>query len=519
MNKLGIIGGVGQGVMQGLQFMRQLDADKRADQALQNQSEFLGMQKDVHREKMGEFNRANEERQRTDLLNTLGTRIDDVYKDLPAHERKQMVLEMGTAMGLMKPADIEMVTKARDALVDKFGETAVTALAAGNIGPMQSVLKTQNIDLQSDPKTGKYLVKLPGATEPVSLDQKGIFGMDFLSGYRSRKAALEKAALEARKTEAEIKLKEEQANYYGRMPQDKAGAGGADKEPKPYDPIGTLEDFNKAIGNDPTTNQPYNWAPTALQHYQQILDANPEIAASKQGGQYALNMAQALGKGDAKAVPEIDKNGNVNLVASWGGSRKVNLQKNIDPSDLSLVQGVGGSQIVKPEDWVQAQGNAVQAYAKSRPDEYRLAAAASADDAALAQLAESAKKNPDAARAYNFAKMVRELSASQKAAPAQAKDAKQPLTDDEKRVAAALGVDPDEPGLLERAKEGGNRFLTSAKGILSGLNGDQFESGIKMAQRMPGLTNLRLNLLEMARGNPERMARLEQAFGKQTPAK
>lgn len=526
MNKLGMIGGIGQGVMQGLQFMRQLDADKRADQALQNQNEILGMQRDVHREKMGEFNRANEERQRTDLLNTLSTRIDDVYKDLPAHERKQMLLDMGAGMGQMKPADIEMVTKARDALVDKFGETAVTALAAGNIGPMQSVLKTQNIDLQADPKTGKYLVKLPGATEPVALDQKGVFGMDFLSGYRSRKAALEKAALEARKTEAEIENIKSKTDLNGRLPQDRfslsakgAGAGGAGKEPKPYDPIGTLEDFNKAIGNDPTTNQPYNWAPTALQHYQQILDANPEIAASKQGGQYALNMAQALGKGDAKAVPEIDKNGNINLVASWGGSRKVNLQKNIDPSDLSLVQGVGGSQIVKPEEWVQAQGNAVQAYAKSRPDEYRLAAAASADDAALAQLAESAKKNPDAARAYNFAKMVRELSASQKAAPAQAKDAKQPLTDDEKRVAAALGVDPDEPGLLERAKEGGNRFLTSAKGILSGLNGDQFESGIKMAQRMPGLTNLRLNLLEMARGNPERMARLEQAFGKQTPAK
>lgn len=34
MNKLGMIGGIGQGVMQGLQFMRQLDADKRAGQAL-----------------------------------------------------------------------------------------------------------------------------------------------------------------------------------------------------------------------------------------------------------------------------------------------------------------------------------------------------------------------------------------------------------------------------------------------------------------------------------------------------
>ena len=124
MNKLGMIGGIGQGVMQGLQFMRQLDADKRADQALQNQNEILGMQRDVHREKMGEFNRANEERQRTNTLNTLHTSIQANYGDRPDYERAEMFRKYGVEMGQFKPAELEAATKVRDGLMQAAGPEA-----------------------------------------------------------------------------------------------------------------------------------------------------------------------------------------------------------------------------------------------------------------------------------------------------------------------------------------------------------------------------------------------------------
>lgn len=381
MNKLGMIGGIGQGVMQGLQFMRQLDADKRADQALQNQSEFLGMQRDVHREKMGEFNRANEERQRTDLLNTLSTRIDDVYKDLPAHERKQMLLDMGSGMGQMKPADIEMVTKARDALVDKFGETAVTALAAGNIGPMQSVLKTQNIDLQADPKTGKYLVKLPGATEPVSLDQKGIFGMDVLSGYRSRKAALEKAALDARKTEAEIGRINEQAGYYSRIPQDKVslgigGAGGTGKGGKkdtdPADMFSAdyfLERFG--VGKD-SDKELRARGDNAYGYYQMLHKSNPAIFSTVDGNERAFRLARDIDNGTVQREVKFDPSTMrwIRYVTDTQGGRYQLDPGAIEPREY---KGPDGKPALEPSVIEQSEVSALQNLAKSKPDQYRLA--------------------------------------------------------------------------------------------------------------------------------------------------
>ena len=381
MNKLGMIGGIGQGVMQGLQFMRQLDADKRADQALQNQNEILGMQRDVHREKMGEFNRANEERQRTDLLNTLSTRIDDVYKDLPAHERKQMLLDMGSGMGQMKPADIEMVTKARDALVDKFGETAVTALAAGNIGPMQSVLKTQNIDLQADPKTGKYLVKLPGATEPVSLDQKGIFGMDVLSGYRSRKAALEKAALDARKTEAEIGRINEQAGYYSRIPQDKVslgigGAGGTGKGGKkdtdPADMFSAdyfLERFG--VGKD-SDKELRARGDNAYGYYQMLHKSNPAIFSTVDGNERAFRLARDIDNGTVQREVKFDPSTMrwIRYVTDTQGGRYQLDPGAIEPREY---KGPDGKPALEPSVIEQSEVSALQNLAKSKPDQYRLA--------------------------------------------------------------------------------------------------------------------------------------------------
>lgn len=381
MNKLGIIGGIGQGVMQGLQFMRQLDADKRADQALQNQNEILGMRRDVHREKMGEFNRANEERQRTDLLNTLSTRIDDVYKDLPAHERKQMLLDMGSGMGQMKPADIEMVTKARDALVDKFGETAVTALAAGNVGPMQSVLKTQNIDLQADPKTGKYLVKLPGATEPVSLDQKGIFGMDVLSGYRSRKAALEKAALEARKTEAEIGRINEQAGYYSRIPQDKVslgigGAGGTGKGGKkdtdPADMFSAdyfLERFG--VGKD-SDKELRARGDNAYGYYQMLHKSNPAIFSTVDGNERAFRLARDIDNGTVQREVKFDPSTMrwIRYVTDTQGGRYQLDPGAIEPREY---KGPDGKPALEPSVIEQSEVSALQNLAKSKPDQYRLA--------------------------------------------------------------------------------------------------------------------------------------------------
>ena len=527
MANFGVTGGIGAGIMQGLQFMRQREGDARQEQALANQTERLNMQKQIHGEKMGQINRANAEVQRAETLDTLKGSIEANYQDRPDYERAEMFRKYGAEMGMFKPADLDVAVKVRDGLVQVAGPDAYRALIAGNISPMQRVLATKGYDIKADTKGGNYLVRMPGSDSHVTMSIQGIGQINEMATWRDQENAKAKTALDRRKTEAEIQEKIANANLKDRLPQERvagsgAGSGKGGKDPKAYDPIGTLEDFNKAIGNDPQTSQPYAWAPTALQHYQQIIDANPSLAGTKQGGQYALNLAMALGRGDAKAVPEIDANGNTKLIATWPGAggqspRKAVLQDNIDMSDPSLVLGVGGNQIVKPEEWMKVQGNALQSYARSRPDEYRLAAAASADDSAFAALEARARTNPDAARAFNFAKITRELSRQQTSGKAPAR-AESPADDAAyKSAAAAAGIDPDDSPATrfwsENITKPASRMLDGAKGAWKQDSAKTFEARLARAVREPSNVELRRVLLSSAKGDSARLARIQESLG------
>ena len=189
------------------------------------------------------------------------------------------------------------------------------------------------------------------------------------------------------------------------------------------------------------------------------------------------------------------------------------LQRNIDPAGVLEAQGVGGNPAIRPEEWVKMQGNAVQTYAKTRPDEYRIAAEASGDDAKMAALAEKAKTSQDAARALRFAKITRELNHAQRTPSSKARSGKPPLSPEDQKMADALGYDPNGPGVIDMALDVGNRFLNSARGVFAAANGDQFEAAIRMAKRTPDMPGVRQKLFEMARGNPSRMARIQAEFG------
>ena len=57
MANLGVTGGIGAGIMQGLQFMRQREGDARQEQALQNQSAMVDIHKQDQAFKMQEQDR------------------------------------------------------------------------------------------------------------------------------------------------------------------------------------------------------------------------------------------------------------------------------------------------------------------------------------------------------------------------------------------------------------------------------------------------------------------------------
>lgn len=525
-----IAGGIGAGILGGLQFMRQREADARQDQALQNQNTLLQMQQQEHGEKMGAFNRANEERNRVEMYNALQTQVENVYGQgpdaLPEYDRKKMVIDNALGAGIIKPDELALAKKSYDAAISFAGVDAFdAAIKRGDLAPLNKILTSKGMGSAAAGTDGT--IKITGLDGSVQqFKPSDLLNLQIMSGAYDREATRAKAALDARKTNAEITRTEADARLKDRLPQDRfglsasglgLGPGKGNKEDK-FNVFKDAKDYSEAVGGaDPFTKQPFPWTLTGYQHFNQLSGANPELANSPSGAAYILNMSKALGQGSAQAAPEIDQNGNVSLVATWPGSngkgelRKLPLQKNIDPSAVIDAQGVGGNLIVKPEDWARIQGNAIQSYAKSRPDEYRLAAAASADDDAMEALAQRAQTNPDAARALNFAKMVRSLTAQQKKLPESSR--RKLLSEEESRVAEALGYDPDAPSVIDRASDAGNRFLSAARGIIASANGDQFESAIRMAQRAPDMPGVRRKLFEMARGNPERMARIREVFG------
>mgnify|MGYP000299404209 CR=1 FL=1 len=226
MANLGVTGGIGAGIMQGLQFMRQREGDARQEQALANQTELLGMQKQLHGEKMGELNRANEERMRTDALGALSTNVESVYSDLPAYQRQQMVIDNGLKAGLFKPADLEAAKSRVDGMRKAFGPDAYDALMRGDIRPAQGLLKSKGIDLQADAKTpGAYIIRSPGSDVPQTVTHAGLLQLDAMSGAYEREQARAAAELGRRKTEAEIQEKTANANLKDRLPQLNLGAG------------------------------------------------------------------------------------------------------------------------------------------------------------------------------------------------------------------------------------------------------------------------------------------------------
>ena len=212
MANFGITGGIGAGIMQGLQFMRQREGDARQEQALANQTERLNMQKQIHGEKMGQINRANAEVQRAETLDTLKGSIEANYQDRPDYERAEMFRKYGAEMGLFKPADLDVAVKVRDGLVQVAGPDAYRALIAGNISPMQRVLATKGYDIKADTKGGNYLVRMPGSESHVPMSIQGIGQINEMATWRDQENAKAKTALDRRKTEAGIKEKIANAN-------------------------------------------------------------------------------------------------------------------------------------------------------------------------------------------------------------------------------------------------------------------------------------------------------------------
>lgn len=338
MANFGVTGGIGAGIMQGLQFMRQREGDARQEQALANQTERLNMQKQIHGEKMGELNRANEDRVKAETRDTLKTSIEANYQDRPDYERAEMFRKYGAEMGLFKPADLDVAVKVRDGLVQVAGPDAYRALIAGNISPMQRVLATKGYDIKADTKGGNYLVRMPGSDSHVPMSIQGIGQINEMATWRDQENAKAKTDLDRRKTEAEIQEKIANANLRDRLPQLNLGAGArgaGGKEEKgdggfPFD----TKDIKEVTPIDPATNQP---DPQKLANIganaESILRLNVPLQKSPRT---ALSIAAALEKGEMKPEAIYDPATNTYFkgVKFGSGAVRIASESDIDPDQF-----------------------------------------------------------------------------------------------------------------------------------------------------------------------------------------
>lgn len=108
---------------------------------------------------------------------------------------------------------------------------------------------------------------------------------------------------------------------------------------------------------------------------------------------------------------------------------------------------------------------------------------------------------------------LRSLALFAAVAPA-SQPGKKPMTQDDAKVAAALNIDPEDPGLMGRIGAMTNRFTTAMSGIAKRSSEANVESQLRALQRNPGDRATREWLFARSVGNPELQAKIMATLNK-----
>ena len=372
MNKLGVIGGIGQGVMQGLQFVRQLDADKRSDQALQNQNQELQMRQQAHGYAVAEQDRKGR------MLK--GYQEIMANPDLTDMERyNKFANEYGKDM---TPDEHMAIKKTVEPMIQTFGTDALNrAIATKDLSGIQKVLdlRAPGGKVAFDENGKNLIVSTPDARK-TSLDFGGFATAYSLNGWSDQQAAKAKAALDARKAEAEIGRINEQAGYYSRSPQDKFSFGvggtgtgkGGKKESDPAEMFSAdyfLERFG--VGKD-SDKEIRARGDNAYGYYQMLHKSNPAIFSTVDGNERAFRLARDIDNGTVQREVKFDPSTMrwIRYVTDTQGGRYQLDPGAIEPREY---KGPDGKPALEPSVIEQSEISALQNLAKSKPEQYRLA--------------------------------------------------------------------------------------------------------------------------------------------------
>lgn len=204
-----VLGGIGAGLMQGVQFInqrKQMD-DNAAfrQQQMDNQRQQLQMQQEA-------FDIKKDEVKRIDALGKLKNEIVQQYPDAtdPYHQ-SQLLIQKGVERDLFRGEELDNAYTARTKLRTEFGTQAYDAALTGDIKPLQTLLGERGMAVDYTPDRSALNIwsangpkDEKGNPVPKQISMEGLMQLDAMGAVRERELARQKQTMEQQKFRAEF---------------------------------------------------------------------------------------------------------------------------------------------------------------------------------------------------------------------------------------------------------------------------------------------------------------------------
>lgn len=400
MSGLAILGGIGQGLMQGSQFVAN---ERHRKEAGVRQDEAMQMQRDMHDAKMGEVARLQKEQETTDWM---GEQYRTIYAREDLDDYGKATEYAKTILPRAKPEQIDLARKTSEALYQQLGVKGVDALARGDISTLQRLADAKAPGTQVVFKDGVISVSKPDGSVS-QIDRGGLISMLELSKASETLASRDAATIDREAKLAKIQADRALAGYRDRSPQARIGGvgggsgsrsgarsgAGAGADDKPFDAIGTLKDYTDAFKGEDLGEEGAGWDKArGLEYFGRIRTYNPQLMNSEAGQLIALRFSRELAKGNGRKAPIIGADGNLAIAATVGADTYV-VESGVSEARLMKMTGPDGKPLAAgPEDVGKMYLEAIQNAAQQEPEAFNAAVVASRTPAVMQKAREAAAR-------------------------------------------------------------------------------------------------------------------------------
>lgn len=487
-----VLGGIGAGLMQGVQFInqrKQMD-DNAAfrQQQMDNQRQQLQMQQEA-------FDIKKDEVKRIEALGKLKNEIAQQYPDAtdPYH-RSQLLIQKGVERDLFRGEELDNAYTARTKLRTEFGTQAYDAALTGDIKPLQALLGERGMAVDYTPDRSALNIwsangpkDEKGNPVPKQISIEGLMQLDAMGAVRERELARQKQAMEQQKFRAEFgKTQAETDRLRADAELKRATASGKNEsggKGKGANGALSFEDFGKAIAHYIPDGEEFNKADAYQLYLNAVESTNADRARrglpSMTDGQTATLFSDVIDVARGKGVrtPNIGRDGNLALTADING-RTYTLDPDFTERQALELKDAEGKPRYTSESINDLYLDALRGSAVANPEEFKGAWLVANDPEVRSAIEQEAQKgSPEAIRALQAASTImRGMDRARETAKVSDRsnwfaDKPAPTFSDSERAAAAqLGVDPDRRGLGSYIAEGARKVGDAVGRVASAAN-------------------------------------------------